>query len=175
MFGRLFAKDPQKLMREYLRGACPDPDYWQEICAYLIKGRRAKTKPAKSAIKTYLDLREALGGLAAFRAAGELTYDSLSKPCDDFACSYDTAASSNADQTLAWARFLLAADYLLALAYEASLTPGLSRGEQAGRMEKLFTKIQKEYLKPLERDRMVTGKTAEAPALPPMASEAAAA
>ncbi len=175
MFSYLFASDPQKLMHKYLQEECPDPNLWGEIAAYLVRGRRAKTRQAQAAITAYLDLREALGGLAAFRAAGELTYDSLCAPCRDFACTYTGPAGMDAETAMSWARYLLAADHLLALAYEASLSPGVSRREQAARMEAHFKNTQKEYLKPLRRERVIAGKTLEEPVQPPVASEAAAA
>lgn len=152
MFSRFFASDPQKLMQDHLREACPDPAMWAEVCAYLTKGRRAKTEPAKVVLSAYLDLRESLGGQAAFRAAGELTYDSLCDPCRGFACSYNPPAEVDGERVMDWARFLLAADHLLALAYEQSLSPGVSRSEQAARMQSLFEKTKDEYLTPLKQE-----------------------
>lgn len=175
MFSRLFASDPQKLMYDYLRGVCPDPALWSEVCAYLIKGRRAKSGQAQAALNAYLELRESLGGQAAFRAAGELTYDSLCSPCREFACAYTPPASVNADSVMAWARFLLAADHLLALAYEESLAPGISRKEQATRMKALFEKTQKEYLTPLRREKHTAEKLSQEPVQTQASAKAAAA
>lgn len=175
MFNRMFASDPQKLMYGYLREACPEPALWGEVCAYLTKGRRTKTKQAKAALAAYLDLRESLGGQAAFRAAGELTYDSLCSPCRQFACAYNPPAKIDAENAIAWARFLLAADHLLALAYEASLSPGVSRGEQASRMKTLFNKTQEEYLTPLRREKKTVGQPSQEPAQAPETTKAAAA
>ena len=175
MFSRLFANTPQKLMCDYLREASPDPALWAEIHAYLVKGRRAKNAQAKAALKTYLELREALGGLAAFRAAAELTYDSLATPCRDFACAYSAPVDLDSRTAMAWARFLLAADHLLALAYEASLAPGVSRREQAARMETLFSKVQEEYLAPLKQETANAMQESQEPVRAPAAAEAAAA
>ncbi len=175
MFSRLFANTPQKLMCDYLQEACPDPALWKEIHAYLVKGHRAKSMQAKTALNAYLELREALSGMAAFRAAGELTYDSLSSPCRDFACTYKVPAGGDSDTVLAWAQFLLAADHLLALAYEASLAPGVSRREQAARMKALFNKTQKEYLTPLRQEIVEDTQVAEEPVQVQVAAEAAAA
>lgn len=175
MFTRMFANTPQKLMCSYLREACPDPALWEEIQAYLMKGRRTKSTRSKTALKAYLELREALGGLAAFRASGELTYDSLAAPCQDFACSYVPKAGMDSDQAMGWARFLLAADHLLALAYEASLAPGVSRKEQTARMEALFNKVKKDYLAPLGREAQDPTPAEEEAGRPSAAAEAAAA
>lgn len=175
MFSRLFANTPQKLMCDYLRDASPDPSLWAEIHAYLVKGRRAKTAEAKAALRTYLDLREALSGVAAFRAGGELTHDSLSTPCRDFACAYSAPAGLDSHTAMAWARFLLAADHLLALAYEASLAPGVSRREQATRMEALFEKAQTDYLIPLSQEAVNAMSLKEEPVRTQVAAEAAAA
>jgi hypothetical protein len=175
VFTRMFANTPQKLMCNYLREACPDPALWGEIHAYLVKGRRAKSSQSKAALKAYLELRESLGGLAAFRASGELTYDSLAASCRDFACSYVPLAGMDSDQAMGWARFLLAADNLLALAYEASLAPGVSRKEQAARMEALFNKVQKDYLTPLGREAQDPMPADGGASLPSASAEAAAA
>jgi hypothetical protein len=175
VFTRMFANTPQKLMCNYLREVCPDPALWEEIQAYLMKGRRAKSNQSKAALKAYLELREDLGGLAAFRASGELTYDSLVTPCQDFACSYVPLAGMDSGQAMGWARFLLAADHLLALAYEASLAPGVSRKEQAARMEALFNKVKKDYLTPLGREARDPMLAEEGASRPPATAEAAAA
>jgi hypothetical protein len=175
MFSRLFASDPQKLMHDYLRGACPDPALWGEVCAYLIKGRRAKSSQAQAALGAYLELRESLGGQAAFRAAGELTYDALCSPCRQFACAYVPAADIDAESVMAWARFLLAADHLLALAYEASLSPGVSRQELAARMKALFEKTQEDYLMPLKRENDTPEKLSQEPMRTAVSAKAAAA
>ena len=175
MFRRFFANTPQKLMSGYLGEVCPDQNLWGEIQAYLVKGRRAKTPAAKAALGAYLDLREALSGLAAFRAGGELTYASLASPCRDFACAYDAPAGLDSEAAMAWARFILAADHLLALAYEASLTPGVSRDEQARRMKALFRKAQHEYLTPLGQEKARGMQGLEEPVNAPGAAEAAAA
>ena len=172
MFSRLFANTPQKLMCDYLRDASPDPSLWAEIHAYLVKGRRAKTAEAKAALKTYLDLREALSGVAAFRAGGELTHDSLSTPCRDFACAYSAPAGLDSHTAMAWARFLLAADHLLALAYEASLAPGVSRREQTTRMKALFRKAQDEYLTPLKQETANAMQVSQEPVRAPAAAAA---
>ncbi|KMY68923.1 hypothetical protein AAU61_04965 [Desulfocarbo indianensis] len=152
MFSRLFACDPQKLMRDHLREVCPDPALWKEVCAYLSRGRRPKSRQAMAAITAYLDLRETLGGLAAFRAAGQLTHQALEEPCRQFASAYETPAGLEPAAALAWARFLLAADHLLAMAYEASLSPGISRGQLAQRIDAMFAETQQAYLLPLGRE-----------------------
>jgi hypothetical protein len=175
VFSRFFANTPQKLMFNYLRDACPDPVLWGEIHAYLVKGRRPKSITAQTALEVYLELREALSGLAAFRAAGELNYAALSSPCHDFACSYKVAAGMDSKSAMDWAQFLLAADYLLALAYEASLAPGVSRKEQAVRMEALFKKAQTEYLIPLSQEDVIPAVSVEEPIRPQAAPAAAAA
>jgi hypothetical protein len=175
MFSRLFASDPQKLMHDYLREACPDQALWGEVCAYLIKGRRAKTSQAKAVLRAYLDLREYLGGQAAFRAAGVLTYDALCAPCLDFACDYAAAKDIDAENAMDWARFLLAADHLLALAYEETLSPGISRKEQAARMKALFEKTKVEYLTPLRREKITTEKVSPEPVQRLASAKAAAA
>jgi hypothetical protein len=175
MFNRFFACAPQKLMQNYLREASPDPALWPEVCAYLTKGRRAKTRPAKVVLSAYLGLRESLGGQAAFRAAGELKYDSLCDPCRDFACSYIPPSGMDGERAMDWARFLLAADHLLALAYEESLSPGVSRSEQAARMQALFEKTKDEYLTPLKQENQTKAKNSARQTRTPASAKAAAA
>ncbi len=165
MFSRLFATDPQKLMRRRLQEVCPDPALWGAISAYLTRGRRPKSPQARAALRAYLDLREALGGRAAFRAAAELSHAALAGPCREFARSYQPPAGLEPAAALAWARFLLAADHLLALAHEASLSPGVSRREQAARMEALLARAVRDYLDPLARE--LAGDQGRTPGRPP--------
>ncbi len=116
MFARFFRRHPVQQMHDQLTAYAPDPALWREVSAYLAQGRRPASAAGQAALRTYLDLREGLGGMAAFRVGGHLDHARLAEPCRSFFETYQTPAGLEPHLCRAWGRFCLAADHLLAQA-----------------------------------------------------------
>ena len=160
---RLLANDPLKQMISDLGPLSPEPSQWPEISAYLAAGRQPASAQAKAAIRAYLDLRESLGGLAAFRAGGRLDHQSLQGPCRRFLQGYHGPAGLGADQAAAWSRFCLAADHLLARACEARVHKGRSGRKMAQDLADLLALTREQYLDPLAAETRRTRPSQAAP------------
>ncbi len=152
MFKRMFRSDPLKSMNRSLAEACPDPAIWPQLSAYLVEGRRPGEPRARAALRAYLDLRDHLAGRAAFRCGAELSMEALAGPCRRFMAGYRPAPALGRAQAEHWARFLLAADHLLSLAYEARLADGHSGRQRAERLEAQFKAVRDRYICPLGRE-----------------------
>jgi hypothetical protein len=152
MFGRIFASDPTKTMSNLLQDACPDPAIWSQVADYLVYGRTPKSREARAALRAYIDLRDHLAGLAAFKAGGDLSHQALARPCRDFWAAYQPPEALEPRAAEAWARFLLAADHLLSQAYEAALCRRGQRAAQCRRMEEAFARARESFIAPLARE-----------------------
>lgn len=131
MFARFFRRNPVQQMHDQLTAYAPDAARWREISAYLSHGRRPTSAAGQAALRTYLDLREGLGALAAFRTGGQLTYARLAEPCRCFFATYQTPAGLEPHRCRAWARFCLAADHLLAQAAQTEASRAQAQFDQA--------------------------------------------
>jgi hypothetical protein len=139
-------------MSKLLQESCPDPAIWNQVCDYLVYGRSPKSREARAALRAYIDLRDHLAGLAAFRAGGDLSHDALARPCREFFAAYQPPEALEPLAAMAWARFLLAADHLLAEAYEAALCRRTQRADQCRRMEESFARAREGFIAPLARE-----------------------
>jgi hypothetical protein len=113
---------------------------------------RPKDAKADAVITAYLDLRDSLGARAVFRHNAELSHQALAEPCRNFFCEYPGHECMETSQLMFWARFCLAADHLLAVAYEARLETGEARKRRMGAVMQFFATVQADYLKPLQRE-----------------------
>lgn len=148
MFSRVFANDPVKQMQAQLADFAPDAALWREISAYLASGRRPASAAGQAALRAYLDLREGLGAKAVFRAGGELTYAALAEHCRNFFAAYDEPQGLEPHQCRAWARFCLAADYLLAKAHEATAQKGNVSRTLAQKAQDALEQVAADFLSP---------------------------
>lgn len=151
MFGRFFGNDPFKQMDRRLAELSPDSATWRQVGAYLGRGRRPGDATARAVIRAYLDLREHLGALASFKNGAELNHQALGEPCRRFFATYRHPHQMSAERLMAWACFCLAADHLLALAYEAAMEKGAIRKVKQAELERRFAEIKADYLDHLER------------------------
>lgn len=131
MFARFFRRNPVQQMHDQLTAYAPDAALWREISAYLSHGRRPASPAGQAALRSYLDLREGLGALAAFRAGGQLDHARLAEPCRRFFATYQTPAGLEPHRCRAWARFCLAADHLLAQAAQTDTDRAQAQFDQA--------------------------------------------
>ncbi|KIX13270.1 hypothetical protein [Dethiosulfatarculus sandiegensis] len=152
MFARFFSADPLKVMNTELAKQTPDSNFWKHLSKYLVQGVRPKDDKAEAVIKTYLDLRDSLGVRAVFRHNAVLSHEALAEPCRSFFCKYSGHDCMESSQLMFWARFCLAADHLLAVAYEARLETGEARKRRMDALMQFFAKVQTDYLNPLQRE-----------------------
>ncbi|MFH1059708.1 MAG: hypothetical protein V1797_13660, partial [Pseudomonadota bacterium] len=148
MFRRMLANGPVKQMQTQLAAFAPDAALWREIAAYLATGRRPDSSAGQAALRAYLDLREGLGAKAVFRAGGELSYAALAEHCREFFACYEEPAGLEPHQCRAWARFCLAADYLLAKAHEATAQKGKISRTLAQKAQDALEQVAADFLGP---------------------------
>ncbi len=161
MFGRFFSNDPFKQMDRRLAQMSPDPATWRQVAAYLGRGRRPGDAAAQAVIRAYLDLREHLGARASFKNGAELSHQALGEPCRRFFATYRHPHRMPAEQLMAWACFCLAADHLLALAYEAAMEKGTIRKVKQAELERRFQEVKTGYLDHLGRVSLQNASGAE--------------
>jgi hypothetical protein len=118
-------------MHDQLTAYAPDAALWRELGAYLAQGRRPASAAGQAALRAYLDLREGLGAMAAFRVGGQLDHARLAEPCRRFFETYQTPAGLEPHLCRAWARFCLAADHLLAQAAQTDANRAQASFDQA--------------------------------------------
>lgn len=165
MFKRMFRPDPLKSMDRSLASACPDPALWDQLSAYLTAGRRPAAPRARAALRAYLDLRDHLAGRAAFRCGAELSHEALAGDCHRFMTRYQPAPAMQRAEAEQWARFLLAADHLLALAHDARLAGNDGSQRRCQTLEGQLEAVHQCYLAPLRREFAAgAGRPDQAPA-----------
>lgn len=148
MFARLFRRNPVQQMHDQLAAYAPDDALWRELGAYLAQGRRPTSAAGQAALRAYLDLREGLGALVAFRAGSSLEHARLAEPCQRFFETYQTPAGLEPHLCRAWARFCLAADHLLAQAAQTD----------ANRAQASFARARTDYLEPAQAQARATAQ-----------------
>ena len=163
MWDRIFSPDPARNMQQRLVAYSPDPILWKEVSAYLIKGRRPAQPAAQAALRGYLDLKDHLGGRAAFFVGAELSTRALEAPCREFLAG--RPRPTGLEDASAWARFCLAADYLLILACQVRAHKGKQRRLELQRLEQRFIEVADDYLETLTRE-----SAPRAACAPPVAS-----
>jgi hypothetical protein len=151
MFAHFFTPDPLKKMSHHLARHCPDPKLWPLVQAYLCKGRRSQNPKTEAIIRTYLDLREALGARAAFKAGAELSHQVLAPACRSFLTEYRFPRELPPEELGAWACFCLAADFLLGTAFEARLKQ-VRRSRKTLETDKLFKQTNKLFFRPMAQE-----------------------
>jgi hypothetical protein len=151
MFARFFTPDPLKKMSRHLARRCPDPKLWPLVQAYLCKGRHSRNPKTDAIIRVYLDLREALGARAAFKAGAELSHRALTPACHSFLAEYRFPRELPPEELGAWACFCLGADFLLGTAFEARLKQ-VRRRRKTSEMDKLFKQMDKLFFKPMAQE-----------------------
>lgn len=143
--------DPLKTTTESLASHAPDAAMWPALTSYLVRGRRPGDPAAQEALDAYLELRDSLGALAAFRAGAALSHDLLAEPCREHFRAR-RAAGLGGKGLEHWARFLLAADYLLGRAFEARAQKGKDGKGIREALAREVDQVAAAYLEPLAAD-----------------------
>lgn len=147
-----FRPNPMKFAMKHLSDHCPDRETWNHIHPYLLRGRRPADPEARAAIRAYLELRERLGQNAAFKAGVCLDHGCLAPVCREHCRLVHTSGARPGSRTEHWARFLLAADYILSEAYVAGKSEKRGRAKAMARIKRLVAAARRDYLGPLQKE-----------------------